>query len=297
MDFKTAYEKVVDKLYGWMEGLIEMLPNLAVALLVVVIFWLTSVLVARTTQRALTRLKVRPSIRGLIATIARFGILFAGLMVALGILNLDKALTSVLAGAGIIGLALGFAFQDLAANFISGVGLSIHRTDPFKVGDLIESNDVLGIVERITLRTTELRTLDGKQVTIPNKQVYQNQLTNHSFTGERRIELHCGISYGDDLEKVRRISVAAIESIEKRNKSKDVELYFQEFGDSSINFVVWFWITFEKQTDYLGAMSEAILQLKKAFDENGITIPFPIRTLDFGIKGGRSLSESIQTKQ
>jgi small conductance mechanosensitive channel len=61
--------------------------------------------------------------------------------------------------------------------------------------------------------------------------------------------------------------------------------------------VVWFWITFEKQTDYLGAMSEAILQLKKAFDENGITIPFPIRTLDFGIKGGRSLSESIQTKQ
>jgi small conductance mechanosensitive channel len=297
MDFKTAYEKVVDKLYGWMEGLIEMLPNLAVALLVVVIFWLTSVLVARTTQRALTRLKVRPSIRGLIATIARFGILFAGLMVALGILNLDKALTSVLAGAGIIGLALGFAFQDLAANFISGVGLSVHRTDPFKVGDLIESNDLLGIVERITLRTTELRTLDGKQVTIPNKQVYQNQLTNHSFTGERRIELHCGISYGDDLEKVRRISVAAIESIEKRNKSKDVELYFQEFGDSSINFVVWFWITFEKQTDYLGAMSEAILQLKKAFDENGITIPFPIRTLDFGIKGGRSLSESIQTKQ
>ena len=297
MDFKTAYEKVVDKLYGWVEGFIEMLPNLAVALLVAVVFWFLSVLVARTSQRALTRLGVRPSIRGLIATIARFGILFTGLMVALGILNLDKALTSVLAGAGIIGLALGFAFQDLAANFISGVGLSIHRTDPFKVGDLIETNDVLGTVERITLRTTELRTLDGKQVTIPNKQVYQDHLTNHSFTGERRIDLHCGISYGDDLEKVRRVSLAAIESIEKRNKSKDVEIYFEEFGDSSINFVIWFWITFEKQTDYLGAMSEAVLRLKKAFDENGITIPFPIRTLDFGIKGGKSLSESIQTKQ
>jgi small conductance mechanosensitive channel len=297
MDFKTAYEKVVDKLYGWVEGFIEMLPNLAVALLVAVVFWFLSVLVARTSQRALTRLGVRPSIRGLIATIARFGILFTGLMVALGILNLDKALTSVLAGAGIIGLALGFAFQDLAANFISGVGLSIHRTDPFKVGDLIETNDVLGTVERITLRTTELRTLDGKQVTIPNKQVYQNHLTNHSFTGERRIDLHCGISYGDDLEKVRRVSLAAIESIEKRNKSKDVEIYFEEFGDSSINFVIWFWITFEKQTDYLGATSEAVLRLKKAFDENGITIPFPIRTLDFGIKGGKSLSESIRTKQ
>jgi len=293
MDFKTAYEKVVDKLYGWLEGFVEMLPNLAVALLVLVVFWFSSVLVARMTQRALTRLSVRPSIRGLVATMARFGILFAGLMVALGILNLDKALTSVLAGAGIVGLALGFAFQDLAANFISGVGLSIHRTDPFKVGDLIETNEVLGLVERITLRTTELRTLDGKLVTIPNKQVYQNQLTNHSFTGERRVELLCGVSYGDDLEKVRRVSIQAIESIEKRNKSKDVELYFRDFGDSSINFVVWFWISFEKQTDYLGAMSEAVLRLKKAFDENDITIPFPIRTLDFGIKGGRTLTDSL----
>lgn len=293
MDFQTAYERTAEKLRGWLEGFVEMLPNLAVAVLVLLVFWLVAMAAVAATQRALTRLNTRPSIRGLIATVLRISILFTGLMIALGILNLDKALTSILAGAGIVGLALGFAFQDLAANFISGVGLSLHRTHPFKVGDLIETNSVFGTVQQITLRTTDLRTLDGKQITIPNKLIYQDKLTNHSFSGERRIDLLCGISYGDDLEKVRRVSVAAVEGIGNRNRSRPVELYFQEFGDSSINFVVWFWIEFHKQTDYLAAMSEAVMRLKKAFDENDITIPFPIRTLDFGIKGGERLGETL----
>jgi small conductance mechanosensitive channel len=293
MDFQTAYERMIEKLRGWLEGFVNMLPNLLVAVLVLLIFWLTSVAAAAAVQRALKRINTRPSVRGLVATILRLSILFAGLMTALGILNLDKALTSILAGAGIVGLALGFAFQDLAANFISGIGLSVHRTHPFKVGDLVETNSVFGTVQQITLRTTDLRTLDGKQITIPNKLIYQNKLTNHSFSGERRVDLLCGISYGEDLEKVRRVSLEAIESIDNRNRGKPVEMYFQEFGDSSINFVVWFWIGFQKQTDYLEATSDAVMRLKKAFDANDITIPFPIRTLDFGIKGGERLGETL----
>jgi small conductance mechanosensitive channel len=293
MDFQTAYERMIEKLRGWLEGFVDMLPNLLVAVLVLLIFWLTSVAAAAAVQRALKRINTRPSVRGLVATILRLSILFAGLMTALGILNLDKALTSILAGAGIVGLALGFAFQDLAANFISGIGLSVHRTHPFKVGDLVETNSVFGTVQQITLRTTDLRTLDGKQITIPNKLIYQNKLTNHSFSGERRVDLLCGISYGEDLEKVRRVSLEAIESIDNRNRGKPVEMYFQEFGDSSINFVVWFWIGFQKQTDYLEATSDAVMRLKKAFDANDITIPFPIRTLDFGIKGGERLGETL----
>jgi small conductance mechanosensitive channel len=224
MEFAAAYTKVIDKLRNWLDGFIEMLPNLAAAVIVVVLFWLASVLADKMTRRGLARLNTRPSIRGLIATLIRLSMLFAGMMIALGILNLDKALTSILAGAGIVGLALGFAFQDLAANFISGVGLSVHRAHPFKVGDLIETNGVFGNVRTINLRTTELRTLDGKQITIPNKQIYQDQLTNHSFSGERRVELECGISYGDDLRKVREVAVRAIEGIEERDKTRDVEL-------------------------------------------------------------------------
>lgn len=293
MKFETAYEKLVQKLWGWVESFIEMLPNLAVAILVLVLAWVLSIAGVAATRRAMNRLRVRPSIESLVTTILRITVLLTGLMIALGILNLDKALTSVLAGAGIVGLALGFAFQDLAANFISGVGLSIHRTHPFKVGDIIETNDVFGTVQQISLRTTELRTLDGKQITIPNKLIYQDKLTNHSYSGERRVDLVCGISYGEDLNTVRRVSLEAIEAIENRNKNRAVEFYFQEFGDSSINFTVWFWVEFRKQTDYLAAMSEAVMRLKRAFNENGITIPFPIRTLDFGIKGGERLGETL----
>lgn len=293
MDFTSAYSRVVTKLEGWLDSFVNMLPNLVVAVLVLVLSWLLALVLARMARRGLGKLGVRPSIQGLVTTLVRIFILFAGLMIALGILNLDKALTSILAGAGIVGLALGFAFQDLAANFISGVGLSVHRTHPFKVGDLIETNAVFGVVRRINLRTTELRTLDGKQVTIPNTQVYQERLTNHSFSGQRRVELRCGISYGEDLEKVRRVAIEAIEGVEERNRSKPVELFFEGFGDSSINFIVWFWIAFQKQTDYLGAMNEAVMRLKRAFDENDITIPFPIRTLDFGIKGGETLTEAL----
>ncbi|MGD8318214.1 MAG: mechanosensitive ion channel family protein [Myxococcales bacterium] len=293
MKFEAAYDKLVHKLWGWVEGFIEMLPNLAVAILVLVLAWLLSVAGVAATRRAMTRLRVRPSIESLFTTVLRIAILLTGLMIALGILNLDKALTSILAGAGIVGLALGFAFQDLAANFISGVGLSIHRTYPFKVGDIIETNDVFGTVQQISLRTTELRTLDGKQITIPNKLIYQDKLTNHSFSGERRVDLSCGISYGEDLEQVKRVSLKAIEGVANRNKNRAVEFYFEEFGDSSINFIVWFWIKFEKQTDYLDAMSEAVMRLKSAYNQNGITIPFPIRTLDFGIKGGERLGETL----
>lgn len=296
MEFSKAYDRVVNKLQGWLEGFVEMLPNLVVAVLVLVLFWVISLVAVRLTRRGLTRLRTRPSIQGLITTVIRISILFAGLMIALGILNLDKALTSILAGAGIVGLALGFAFQDLAANFISGVGLSVHRTHPFKVGDLIETNQVFGTVRTINLRTTELRALDGKQITIPNKQIYQDQLTNHSYSGERRVDLKCGISYGEDLEKVRRVAVEAIQGVEARDESRNVELYFEGFGDSSINFVVWFWIRFDKQTDYLGAMHEAVMRLKRAFDDNDITIPFPIRTLDFGIKGGERLADVLAEK-
>jgi small conductance mechanosensitive channel len=270
-----------------------MLPNLVVALLVLVLFWLVSLVLARMTRRGLARMSVRPSIQGLTATTLRVAILFSGLMIALGVLNLDKALTSILAGAGIVGLALGFAFQDLAANFISGIGLSVHRTHPFKVGDLIETNQVFGTVHTINLRTTELRTLDGKQITIPNKHIYQDRLTNHSLSGERRVELRCGISYGEDLDEVKQVALEAIRSVERRARDREVELYFEGFGDSSIDFVVWLWAPFHRQTDYLSAMSEAVMCLKKAFDENDITIPFPIRTLDFGIKGGETFTEAM----
>ena len=109
--------------------------------------------------------------------------------------------------------------------------------------------------------------------------------------------LECGISYGDDLEKVKEVALDAVSAIKNRDKHRDVEFYFQEFGSSSINFVVRFWVRFQGNPDYWDAKSEAVMALKKAFDENDIMIPFPIRTLDFGIRGGEKLNAMWNDQQ
>ena len=289
MDFESTFEQAWDKVQEWVRALIVMLPNIVVALIALLVFWVLARVVRKATQKILGR--VHLTARALLANIAQAAVLAAGLVVALSILQLDAAVTSLLAGVGIVGLALGFAFQDLAANFISGVGLSIRRV--LAPGDIIETNDEIGVVEKIELRSTMMRTFNGDLVMIPNKDIYQTKVKIYGTPeGHRRVDLTVGISYGEDLEKVRRVTLDAIASVEVR-LDREPELFYEGFGDSSIDFTVRFWISFRKWTDFLAARSEAVMRIKKAYDENDITIPFPIRTLDFGIKGGEKLAEML----
>ncbi len=291
MNLENTFSNLVDKLAGWLEGFILMLPNLVVAVLLVVVFWLAARLARRLILQVMERVSSYQQVNKLLATAGYVAVLAAGTFIALGVLDLDKAVTSLLAGAGIIGLALGFAFQDIAANFISGILMSIRR--PFTEGDIVKTNDYFGTVVDVNLRSTYLQTFQGQLVVIPNKEVFQSPLINYSKTQRQRIDLRCGVAYGDDLEQAEQVALEAVRSIDYRDQDRDVDLYYEDFGDSSINFVVRFWIDFHKQTDFLKARSDAIKRIKRAFDENGITIPFPIRTLDFGVVGGEKLSEVL----
>jgi small conductance mechanosensitive channel len=293
MALDQVYQDVMGKLTKWADAFAQMLPNLIVALLVLGLFWLAARVACSASDRALRRFDTHQAARDLISRIIRIAVLLAGVVVALGVMNLDKALASILAGAGIVGLALGFAFQDLAGNLISGVGLAIHQRWPFKIGDVVETNDVFGVVEKIHLRTSIIRTLDGKMVVLPNKQIYQNKVVNYSASGTRRVDLECGVSYGDDLDKVKRVVTETLDAIEGRDRSRDVEVFFKGFGSSSVDLVGRFWVDYREHRDFLDARSRAIAAIRKAFDANDIVIPFPIRTLDFGIRGGQPLAESL----
>jgi small conductance mechanosensitive channel len=293
MDIWKAWNLLTAKVMGWVRGFILLLPNLLVAVLVLIGFWLAAKLARNVVNRLLRRVSHSEQVTRLICQTVYLALLAAGLFVSLGILGLQKTVASLLAGAGIVGLALGLAFQDIAANFMAGIYLSIQR--PFRAGHLIETKDFFGIVKRVHLRWTELRTQQGQIVLIPNKQVFENPITNYSTTGRRRIDLKAGVSYGDDLEKVRRIAIRAVEQVSARQPDTEVELFFEEIADSAIRLVVRFWIDFTaQQADYLRARSEAIERLKRAFDENGITMPFPTRTLDFDLRGGEKLSEVLE---
>ncbi|MBK9764118.1 MAG: mechanosensitive ion channel [Flavobacteriales bacterium] len=295
MEAKDALDLIESKLVGWSKELIRMLPNLVLAAVIVVAGWLLAKLVRAGVEKVLVRTQIGRSLRNLISNAVYLLIIIIALFGALSILHLDKTVTSILAGAGIVGLALGFAFQDIAANFISGVAMAVQR--PIRTGELVEVAGQLGIVERIDLRTTEIKSLQGLQVIIPNKEIFQNVLTNYTRNGSRRVDLDVGVTYGDDLAKVERVTVEAVKTIDGLLPDREVELFFKEFGDSSINFEVRFWVSSKSQGYYKGRKSAAIVAIKSAYVKNDIMIPFPIRTLDFGIKGGEKLNAMLSERK
>jgi len=289
MDLNKALDLIQNKLYNWLKELVRMLPNIALAALILVLGLFVSKIIKRFALRVIGRLSHGAVITNLLGSFIYIICVGITLFAVLSVLRLDKAVTSILAGAGIAGLALAFAFQDIAANFMSGILITVRK--PLRVGDIVKVKDYMGRVVGINLRDTVIQTFQGQMVIIPNKEVSQNPIENFSLLGKRRMDLTVGVSYGEDLEKVRQVTLQAIEGISGLSPTDTVTFFFTEFSDSSINFTLRIWAASPDQPEYLRVQSEAIMRIKQAFDENGITIPFPIRTLDFGIKGGKTLSE------
>ncbi len=289
IQLKEPVQTVVQKVEGWLDVFISMIPNLAVTLLLLVIFLVLANLGSKLFVKLFSKASNNKVLSSLFSMVIYGLILSIGLFIMLSVLGLDKALTSLLAGIGVIGLALGLAFQDIAANFISGVILAFRR--PFKIGDIIAVKDIMGKVTRPNLRVTVIETFQGQEVYIPNKNMLQDAFFNFSVLGKRRIDLVVGVSYADDLEKVEKVVLGAIKKMEGVIDKDLIGFDYSEFDSSSINFNIRFWIEYPDQLGYLTMRSKAIKTIKSAFDEQNITIPFPIRTLDFGIKGGKQLSQ------
>lgn len=290
MDLNKAYQLISQKLQTWLHDFIRLLPNILLAAIVLAVGFFLAKTIKNLAAKLFRKISRNRTLDGLFTSVVYIFFLGVTIFIALSILQLDKAVTSILAGAGIIGLALAFAFQDIAANFISGIFLSFRR--PLHIGDIVKIKDYMGKVEAINLRDTTIRTFQGQMVIIPNKDVFQNPIENYTLLGKRRIDLTIGVSYGDDLEKVKDITLDAVKDIKDLSKEDEVTMFYTEFGDSSINFFIRLWVNCPDQPVYLRVGSEAITRIKKAYDENNIMIPFPTRTLDFGVKGGTPLNET-----
>ena len=289
MDFEKAYNLILDKLEVWIRQFIKLLPNIVMAALVIVLALYLAKIISKLIGKLVHRFTDHESLINLFSNFVYLVILGIGFFSALSILQLDKAVTSILAGAGILGLALAFAFQDIAANFMAGIFLTLRR--PFKPGDIVKCKEIMGKVLLINLRDTLILTFQGQTVIIPNKEIFQNSIENYSTIGKRRLDLKVGISYGDDLQKVKKVTLEAVKDISVLSDDEPPRFFYESFADSSITFILQLWFNSPDQPVFLSGRSEAIMKIKKAYDENNISIPFPIRTLDFGIKGGEKLSE------
>ncbi|WP_051907700.1 mechanosensitive ion channel family protein [Flavimarina sp. Hel_I_48] len=288
-------DKLINKLQGWGEAIILKLPNFILAVLVFILFYILAKYVSKFVRQILMRHVGQQSVKVMAGKTSFAVTALVGFFIALGIMDLDKVLTSVLAGAGVVGLAIGLALQGTLSNTFSGVLLSF--LPQLQLGDWIESNGYAGSVEDINLRSVILKESDNNYVVIPNSKIVDSPFKNYTRTKRSRVFINCGVGYECDLEEVRELTLKTLNNLFKQENGEEVEFFYQEFGDSSINFVTRFWVNVAKKRDVLTAQNMAIIAIKKEFDAHDINIPFPIRTLDFGKNKFRSETLTIANDQ
>ena len=257
---------IFEKLHRWLQAAIKMLPNLALAVIIFLIFYLLAKLTRRLVYKLSCRLSHKQAISNLLASVAHFIVFAIGLFTALEILKLDKAVSSLLAGAGIIGLALGFAFQDLTSNFISGIYITFRK--PFDAGHIIETNGFTGTVENIQFRSTTMRTFDGMHLIIPNKDIFQKPIINHSLTTERKIELHFTVPFNKDPAPVLEDIVKTLRDIVKKERQSGIkkapEVFFENIEGNNLRLLVSVWISNSRESSFNQARHRLITQVLDA---------------------------------
>lgn len=250
---------------------INFLPRLGAAALILLVAHLLSKWLTRLLRNRMEHGKRDPELIVLLEMITRLGILALGIAVALEQIAPGR-FTSLIAGLGVGGIAIGFGLQDIIKNFISGILILLQQ--PFEIGDSIEVAGFGGTVLNISVRSTELKTWDGRIVIIPNGEVYASSIVNYSKSVHRRVSLTVGVGNDSDLDKVARITHQVIAGLPGVLKDPPPSVTFRNFGESSIDFTLLFW-TDTMEVGINDARDAAIKALKEAFDREGIDLPYP----------------------
>lgn len=270
----VVWNNLSDILLNWWEGVVENLPQVSAGIFIFIISVYMARLLSKLMVRALKARKTDIEISILLERLVRWGVISVGLILALQQAGQD--VSALLTGLGILGFTIGFALQDVSANFVAGVLLLIQQ--PFDLGDYIEVAGYDGKVLSVDLRATEMLTGDGRRVTIPNGKVFSNPIINFTRTERRRITLPIGVEYDSDLENVRKISLEAINSIPGILKDPAPAVVFGAFGDTAIQLTIYYWFS-TKETGFNDAKDGGILAIKKAYDKAGIEMPYPTQTI------------------
>lgn len=278
-EIQKSFADIYEKLQGWVTSLIENLPNLLVAIIVMVVSYYAARFISKWVVVLASKRIPQQSISQLIGRISAIAVVLVGLFLALGALDLSKTLNTLLAGAGISGLVIGLALQGTLSNLLSGIILSFRKK--IRLGNWIETTGYAGEVVDINLNSLVLKEFDNSLVIIPNKTIIENPLKNYSLTNKMRVAIECGVGYESDLEEVEKIVKEAIGSIYHQNNGTEIEVYYTSFGDSAINFVCRYWVDATDAKNRLDAKSAGMIAIKKAFNRKDINIPFPIRTIEF----------------
>ncbi|MCW8906464.1 MAG: mechanosensitive ion channel [Sedimenticola sp.] len=229
--------------------------------------WVASILL-KVVKKLLNKSKMDQILVNFITAIINAALLLFIVIAAMDQLGVDT--TSLIALLGAAGLAVGLAMQNSLQNFAAGVMLIVFR--PFKAGDYVEAGGTSGTVENISIFSTIMRTPDNREVIVPNGSIYNGTITNYSARETRRVDMVFGIGYGDDIRKAKQILTDILEADERILADPEPLIAVGELANSSVNFNVRPWV---KSADYWAVKFDLTERIKLAFDENGISIPFP----------------------
>ncbi len=242
--------------------------NIVMALVIYVIGKTVVSIVVNLVKKLLVKAKMDDILINFVCSIMSSILILFVIVAALDQLGIDT--TSFIALLGAAGLAVGLALQSSLQNFAAGVMLIIFR--PFKAGDFVEAGGTSGVVEDISIFSTTLKTGDNREVIVPNGSIYGGTITNYSAKETRRIDMVFGIGYDDDIRLAKEIINTVVSSDERVLKEPETLIAVSELADSSVNFAVRPWV---KSADYWGVKFDLTEKIKLAFDEQGISIPYP----------------------
>ena len=253
--------------------------DLIVAIVIVLIGRWLARFISRLIERMMTAAHIEQTVINFITHIASILVMVFAVLMALGRLGIET--TSILAVLGAAGLAIGLALQGSLSNLAAGVLLIIFR--PFRQGDFIEAGGGLGTVQEIQMLTTVMNTPENFRLIVPNSDIMNGVITNYSVNETRRVDLTIGVSYDDDVRHVKQVLDTLVAENPLVLKEPAPFVAVSDFGDSSVNFIVWVWI---KRPDFRQVRFGLPEQIKLTLDAHGITIPYPQR--DLHLKNGVS---------
>ena len=267
--------KIPDLGFTWDEFLemlqttgIEFGINLITAIAIFYIGRMIVGLLMRGLGKVMQAQEVDKTLDSFVSNLARMVLMIFVIVASVGALGIQT--TSFIAVLGAAGLAIGLALQGSLSNFASGVLIVLFR--PYKVGDWVEAAGIAGTVVEVQILTTVFRTGDNKSIIVPNGQVMDSVITNYSSHDQRRVDMIIGVSYDDDLDKVRATLEELITADDRILDDPACKIAVAELADSSVNFIVRPWV---KTDDYWNVKFELTEAIKKRFDKEGISFPYP----------------------
>ena len=272
---------------------IALLPLLGLAVVVALVIGVIGYLIAGLTG-FWHRIAPNSFLAELIASAIRFVFIIGGLVVALDMIGAGALLGAVLGGAGVVGVALGFAMRDTIENYVASLMLSLRQ--PFRANDWVLIDDLEGRVIRLTSRATILMTLDGNHLRIPNAQVFKAVITNFTTNPQRRFQFDLGVDADDDAQAARKLGRETLAALDFVSDDPPAEARIVEVGDSNVVIRFLAWID-QREADWWKAQSRAIPAVKTALEDAGFGLPEPIYRLRFDPRSATLPFENIAEGQ